>query len=507
MRGVSGVVTLAIFTLAVVASTVFLVTLIAKTYHFEEERAVKAITGLVSPQVLVNITGCDSGGVGEGVLNITVMGGFIDAPREVIVVGVNGTIRSARLVNGKALINYPCGESFVVAFTTRSGALTFYTTGNDPLHSCITPPRRIVNASLLRTICDYRRHGVGVGTIRVLNAEKNTWYAIRVNGNPYCVFYEGNRRITVYQWDLDDRYIIFQSPITGPLYIVPCDNEEADYQQGFSTLQQIVPASILSSTVYLYSVASLDMYGSDAFEIVDVRTSVRRLIEASGGLVYRNGDILVPKAFLVINSSDLDEVLKDVTSAPTTIHYMRVEWNTSVLKPAALVVVNYWNPKHYWDPWRAEIDYSCLYGNCDDTVLGYVVDHVLTETMGESYSDIKTYGKVKEFPLYLEALTDTDCGPPLHLPKHEGYEWQRVNTMTYEEGKIVYRLPTPIYRTICALQRRAESRIVLVIEKPVFRPYTHNPKTYNIWGSKLVVIDNLEMIPPLQETRRGSQIS
>ncbi len=498
MRGLSETITLAIFTIAVIASTMLLVATVMNTYGFVQHRVVKTAVEVSTPIAVLNITKCNPyTGVGEA--NLTILGGVPDPVERVLVVGLNGSMYSTPLHGREAKVLVPCNEDFIVAFITRSGGITFYDTNGDPLHNCLSPPRKIVDAETLSVLCSKPRAWSGAGSIRVIDAEKGAWYAIRVYDNPYCIVYDNGGQqaqvVNVYRWDLDSRYIIFQSPVTGPLYIIPCDEEQAGYRQGFSTLSMVPPREVLASTLRLKAQVSQSMYGDDPVTVVDYSTSLEDAVRSAGGLIYADGVIRTPSKYIVLNSSDLNTFLEGYG----TIRYLRLEWSNSVLVPKALLSISYMNPAWYYDPWKAYVSYSCFYGTCDRDALEFVVDNVLQDTMGETYAEISSKGEVESNPMYLIIATGTVCTDTVYAgsPKQRIYKWYNIYEERREPGLLEYSLPTPSSWTGCILYRRAESRIVLLLNSPVFEPYTRNPKTYDIWGSKLVVIDNIEMLAPI----------
>jgi len=77
-----------------------------------------------------------------------------------------------------------------------------------------------------------------------LDTQQGLWYAINTNGQSYRVFYIDNAGntiyITTYKWDANTSYIIFQSPITGKVYL----RQESYTPSTLNTLSWItVPAT------------------------------------------------------------------------------------------------------------------------------------------------------------------------------------------------------------------------------------------------------------------------
>ena len=81
----------------------------------------------------------------------------------------------------------------------------------------------VVIAALLQFITVLDIHAQLLTNVYYIDAQPGVWYAVNTGGQSYRVFYidaSGNTvYVTAYWWDLNSNYIIFQSPVSGRIYL------------------------------------------------------------------------------------------------------------------------------------------------------------------------------------------------------------------------------------------------------------------------------------------------
>ncbi|MEM1983503.1 MAG: hypothetical protein QXZ63_07585 [Sulfolobales archaeon] len=110
-------------------------------------------------------------------------------------------------------------------------------------------------------------HSQLIENVYYINAIQGRWYAINTNGQSYRVFYTDSLGqvvyVTAYRWDVNNNYIIFQSPITGRIYL----RQESytlttlDTKSWFAPLTSSLPNAVQVTIQAMAAVSSLTLHG------------------------------------------------------------------------------------------------------------------------------------------------------------------------------------------------------------------------------------------------------